>query len=121
MSRSAPVQIANEVALAATMSRPNDGPGGLPAAATASGDEGAEAGVMAYVLRRSGGHREPLPSWWPPELRGLISRCWAQDPADRPSFSKIHAELRRMAADGLLADMDARDPARASACGCTVS
>lgn len=44
---------------------------------------------MAYVMRRSGGFRDPMPTWWPGELRDLISRCWAQDPADRPSFAEV--------------------------------
>ncbi|GIL66127.1 hypothetical protein Vafri_19725 [Volvox africanus] len=97
------------------------GPGGLPQGATRSAEQDAEAGVMAYVMRRCSGTREPLPSWWPSELQGLIARCWAQDPADRPSFSQIHRELRRMQHAGILADMDTRDPLRNVGCLCTIS
>ncbi|GIM07470.1 hypothetical protein Vretimale_11595, partial [Volvox reticuliferus] len=101
--------------------RARAGPGGLPEGTTRSAEQDAEAGVMAYVMRRCNGSREPMPSWWPAELQGLISRCWAQDPADRPSFSQIHRELRRMQQTGILADMDIRDPLRNVGCGCTIS
>ncbi|GLI67684.1 hypothetical protein VaNZ11_011946 [Volvox africanus] len=97
------------------------GPGGLPDGTTRSAEQDAEAGVMAYVMRRCSGTREPLPSWWPSELQGLIARCWAQDPADRPSFSQIHRELRRMQHTGVLVDMDTRDPLRSGGCLCTIS
>ncbi|PNW73467.1 hypothetical protein CHLRE_14g632860v5 [Chlamydomonas reinhardtii] len=90
-------------------------------AGTRSAEQAAQDGVMAYVLRRSGGVREPLPGWWPAELKHLIAACWAQDPTQRPPFSKIFRELRKMAADGTLAEMDARDPLRGGGCGCTIS
>ncbi|GLC46778.1 hypothetical protein PLESTM_001924700 [Pleodorina starrii] len=96
------------------------GPGGLPAGCTRSAEKEAEDGVMSYVMRRCRGAREALPSWWPEELRGLIARCWAQDPADRPSFTQIHRELRRLHATGALADMDGRDPLRSTGCGCSI-
>ena len=28
-----------------------------------------------------------------PALRGLVARCWAQDPAERPSFAQIQVEM----------------------------
>ncbi|KAG2431212.1 hypothetical protein HXX76_009740 [Chlamydomonas incerta] len=102
-------------------SAPATPPGAAAATATRSAEQAAQDGVMAYVLKRSGGARESLPGWWPPELKHLVSSCWAQDPAQRPPFSKIFRELRKMAADGTLAEMDARDPLRGGGCGCSIS
>ncbi len=91
-------QVANEYAYqleqqgsvgAAAAAAARAGPGGLPTGGTRSAEADAEAGVMSYVMRRCGGAREPLPSWWPPELRALIAACWAPDPAERPGFSKV--------------------------------
>lgn len=49
--------------------------------------------VILGVIER--GVRPPLPSHYgPPGLVALIQTCWAEDPADRPSFDKIAAALR---------------------------
>ncbi|OMO91503.1 Phox/Bem1p [Corchorus capsularis] len=42
--------------------------------------------------------RPKIPSWCDPEWKGLMEKCWASDPAERPSFSEISQKLRNMAA-----------------------
>lgn len=98
------------------------GDAGPPVLGGAAGEAAAgEAGVMRYVLRRSEqGVREPMPSWWPPPLKDLITRCWAQDPAARPPFEEVFRALTAMLHSGALNDMDARDPLRQPACGCSI-
>ena len=31
-----------------------------------------------------------------PDVPGLISRCWAEDPEERPSFTDISSKLKEM-------------------------
>eukprot|EP00252_Welwitschia_mirabilis_P025911 TRINITY_DN826_c0_g2_i2.p1 TRINITY_DN826_c0_g2~~TRINITY_DN826_c0_g2_i2.p1 ORF type:complete len:1395 (-),score=305.36 TRINITY_DN826_c0_g2_i2:508-4692(-) len=40
--------------------------------------------------------RPPIPDWCEPGWKSLMERCWSPDPAARPSFSVIAAELRAM-------------------------
>ncbi|XVF47725.1 hypothetical protein PTKIN_Ptkin03bG0134000 [Pterospermum kingtungense] len=42
--------------------------------------------------------RPKIPSWCDPEWKALMEKCWASDPAERPSFSEISQKLRNMAA-----------------------
>nr|XP_010920603.1 uncharacterized protein LOC105044392 isoform X1 [Elaeis guineensis] len=42
--------------------------------------------------------RPEIPTWCDPAWRSLMERCWATDPASRPSFSEIAKELRAIAA-----------------------
>ncbi|XP_022732489.1 uncharacterized protein LOC111286662 [Durio zibethinus] len=42
--------------------------------------------------------RPKTPSWCDPEWKALMEKCWASDPAERPSFSEISQKLRNMAA-----------------------
>ncbi|XP_020111631.1 serine/threonine-protein kinase STY8-like [Ananas comosus] len=42
--------------------------------------------------------RPQIPTWCDPEWKSLMERCWASDPARRPSFSEISQKLRKMAA-----------------------
>ena len=39
------------------------------------------------------GWRPPLPVEFYPQMKRLISRCWAQEPKDRPDFDQIYEEL----------------------------
>ncbi|KAE8675013.1 hypothetical protein F3Y22_tig00111708pilonHSYRG00548 [Hibiscus syriacus] len=41
--------------------------------------------------------RPTIPVWCDPEWKALMERCWASDPARRPSFSEISQKLRNMA------------------------
>ncbi|VDK88835.1 unnamed protein product [Litomosoides sigmodontis] len=43
-------------------------------------------------------YRMDMPEGTPSEVSLLIGRCWAQNPIDRPSFTKIHEELKRITA-----------------------
>ena len=38
--------------------------------------------------------RPEIPEATPDDLKALMIRCWAHDPADRPSFSAIAGELK---------------------------
>lgn len=74
---------------------------------------------MLYVpLSGPQGTRERMPSYWPPQLKELIARCWAQDPLDRPGFREVLAGLQRMAESGLLAGMPTRPGDANSGPGC---
>ncbi|GMH85965.1 hypothetical protein TrVE_jg2679 [Triparma verrucosa] len=48
-------------------------------------------GSLNRYLER--GWRPPLPAEFYPKLKRLISRCWAEEPADRPDFDQIVEEL----------------------------
>ena len=43
------------------------------------------------------GERPPMDTTQPPRLLQLINSCWAQNPQDRPSFSKILDTLNELA------------------------
>jgi hypothetical protein len=42
------------------------------------------------------GWRPDVPATWPLELQHFISRCWAHDPQQRPTFEEICAELDKI-------------------------
>jgi mitogen-activated protein kinase kinase kinase 7 len=42
------------------------------------------------------GTRPELPTKMPKEVNSLITRCWSDDPDDRPSFSDIRRDLERI-------------------------
>lgn len=42
------------------------------------------------------GERPKLDSSWPSSFSNLLTRCWHQDPLQRPSFASIVEELDRM-------------------------
>lgn len=44
----------------------------------------------------SGGERPKLDSSWPPAFSNLLTRCWHQDPLQRPTFANVIEELDRM-------------------------
>ncbi len=52
--------------------------------------------MTAYVMRRSAGERERFPARWPQGLKDLVSACWAQDPANRPSFKEVLSRCVRV-------------------------
>eukprot|EP00884_Botryococcus_braunii_P003104 jgi/Botrbrau1/12795/Bobra.117_1s0014.1 len=55
----------------------------------------------------AGGYRRPLPDYWPEELTSLISDCWAQEPASRPSMDEVCARLKAIQESGIF---DPKDP-----------
>jgi serine/threonine protein kinase len=48
--------------------------------------------VRLYILE---GKHLVLPSYIPSLLKDLVERCWALDPADRPTFRQIRDDLKR--------------------------
>ncbi|MCP9258977.1 Tyrosine-protein kinase [Dirofilaria immitis] len=41
-------------------------------------------------------YRMDMPEGTPPEVVSLVSKCWAKNPTDRPSFAKIYETLREL-------------------------
>ncbi len=52
------------------------------------------------------GWRQPLPKWWPAELRALIEACWAGKPALRPSMGEVVDRIKAMEGHGVFQEMD---------------
>lgn len=52
------------------------------------------AGVDMLLLAVTGGERPTIPSYAPVNLAALTKACWAHDPASRPTFKRILADLR---------------------------
>ncbi|EFO21261.1 TK/FER protein kinase [Loa loa] len=44
-------------------------------------------------------YRMDMPKGTPPEIASLVSKCWAKNPENRPSFAKIHDELKGLSID----------------------
>lgn len=51
---------------------------------------------FAVMWAINGGTRPPLMQNCPQPLEELITRCWAQEPADRPSMSSVEKRLAQM-------------------------
>jgi len=47
--------------------------------------------VSELMLQVAEGYRRPLPESWPPELKGIVTACMAQQPRDRPSADQACA------------------------------
>ncbi|VDK29934.1 unnamed protein product [Gongylonema pulchrum] len=41
-------------------------------------------------------YRMSMPEGTPPEISALVAKCWAKEPADRPSFAQIVQELKEI-------------------------
>lgn len=80
--------------------------------------------LLAYARQVANGHRESLPSHWPAQVRGLISRCWAQEPKQRPTFKDILRELYALKQAGVDEQMAALRPKGdynpVTDCGCSI-
>jgi hypothetical protein len=64
------------------------------------------------------GEREPIPARVPEPIKELIIKCWDQDPARRPSFKDILAELLSIEECKAL-DQHA-NAVKSSGCGCYI-
>jgi len=56
----------------------------------------------AYIKDRNAetqGYREQVPVTWPAPIKDLLGKCWAQNPAERPSMAWILEQLRLMRFD----------------------
>ena len=45
--------------------------------------------MVAAAVERSPAFRPPLPKTWPEELSNIVSGCWHEDPAMRPTFWEV--------------------------------
>ena len=52
----------------------------------------------AYLEALRRGSRPPLPAHVPDDVRGLLERCWALEPRDRPTALEVATQLRIAAA-----------------------
>jgi hypothetical protein len=93
---------ATEISLSAVRRPGQDNGGCCPAVGSFEGLQ------ACWHVQVAGGHRPAIPVSFPQPLARLITACWAQSPAQRPSAAAVLAELQRMAATGALDAMDAR-------------
>ncbi|KAG2429957.1 hypothetical protein HYH02_013908 [Chlamydomonas schloesseri] len=77
----------------------------------------AKARAARYV---SEGYRPPLPQRWPDAVKQLISDCWAQDPAARPSMAVVRSRIAGLIASGAPEEMQ-EQLTPMSPCSCTIS
>jgi len=56
-------------------------------------------GAFALMSKIAAGERPSLPDDMPPRLGALVSQCWAQATADRPTMTHVLDELTALAAD----------------------
>jgi len=49
--------------------------------------------IAKYVTK---GHRPPIPTTVPPEMKCIIEEAWAQQPEDRPVFSAVVTRLTEL-------------------------
>lgn len=66
------------------------------AAELATGEKpfvGLAIGQIVYSVIYAGA-RPDLPSWLPPAYASLVRRCWAADPAERPSMADVLVDVR---------------------------
>lgn len=49
--------------------------------------------LNGYAEKVSKGFRETIPASWPEYVKMLVSECWDEDPANRPSFKDITHRL----------------------------
>jgi hypothetical protein len=83
--------------------------------------------LNAYAQKVAAGHREEIPGFWHPDLKSLVSSCWAGDPAARPSFRQVLKQLYALKKAGVAEAMDAArpkgdyNPVGDCGCGCVIS
>lgn len=69
-----------------------------------------------YARKVAGGYRPPRAACIDDETWELISRCWAQDPVERPSMASVVVTL-----EGMRERMQLRDSMASATCGCAIS
>jgi hypothetical protein len=65
------------------------------------------AGMSSQMLKMSvcQGMRPTIPPFVPAEVTKIIESCWAQDPAQRPSFAQVLPQLEAAAREHMQATM----------------
>jgi serine/threonine protein kinase len=69
-----------------------------------------------YAKKVANGYRPPRALCIDDETWALISRCWAQDPVERPSMASVVATLEKMKEH-----MQLRNSMASTTCGCAIS
>jgi serine/threonine protein kinase len=62
-------------------------------------------GLATFILE---GNRPPLPQYWPQSLKTMVTNCWSQNPANRPSFRAVLDLWDKLTLDLLCFDSTAR-------------
>eukprot|EP00210_Caulerpa_lentillifera_P004195 g4001.t1 len=62
--------------------------------------------LNGYAEKVAKGFRETIPQHWPDFIKCLISDCWNEDPASRPSFKDIINKLNIIVASGISERME---------------
>ena len=62
-----------------------------------AGANGGNLNAAQVLFKVFSGERPPLPDWVDADIRALIERCWAENPAARPTVSVILADLKLLA------------------------
>lgn len=52
--------------------------------------------IQQVLFKVFSGHKPPVPPDMPAQYRGLMERCWAHEPQDRPTFKEVKVALRDM-------------------------
>lgn len=80
--------------------------------------------LLDYARQVANGHREVIPVYWPAPVRVLISKCWAQDPAQRPGFKEVLKQLYAMKQAGVDVQIEKSRPKGdynpVTDCGCKI-
>ncbi|KAI8476817.1 MAG: kinase-like domain-containing protein [Monoraphidium minutum] len=74
--------------------------------------------LVEYCGRVAEGYRPPLHTTWPPSVASVITDCWAQDPAKRPSMGEVVTRLEAAEAAGVLGELRADD---VNSCSCAIA
>ncbi|VDM11186.1 unnamed protein product [Wuchereria bancrofti] len=56
-------------------------------------------GIMTRAKIIIQNYRMDMPQSTPPAVAALVSKCWAKNPIDRPTFAKIYDELKTLSTD----------------------
>eukprot|EP00798_Chlamydomonas_sp_ICE-L_P024311 gene24311-9915_t len=60
--------------------------------------------LHSYADRVANGFREPIPEYWPDNLKELVGSCWEQDPSMRPNMGTIIRRLQAFKDDSDVID-----------------
>lgn len=71
---------------------------GAPSGSGSCGPEVASQ-LLAYAGLVAGGHRAPLPPFWPRPVAALVAACLAGEPHERPRVAEVAEALAALAAD----------------------
>lgn len=51
--------------------------------------------IEQYANNVARGARPAVPEDWPEDIKGLVQKCWSQEPAERPAMTEIIDSLKK--------------------------